>query len=146
MAIRYTLLRRTESGDYVPVPEDYLFGSADQVRLRVEVNGNGFLAVTDENRQPLYAVQVTPGSPVVIPRTLSVADRDRAIDIAFTPGWNLSEPQAQTMRSEFRSQADEQAPSPRGARATAAAPAQVERVSSPRPSRITLRVVLRHKP
>jgi hypothetical protein len=139
-------MRRTGSGEYVPVPEDYLFAPADEIRIRVEANANGWLSVTDENREPVYAAQVTPGFPVDVPRTLAVSDRDRSLYIRFSPGLTLAQPEIQTLRSEFRSGEAREAAPMGGARMTGAAPVRADKGSGPGLPGISLRVVLRHKP
>lgn len=103
-ALHYTLLRRTAAGDYVPVPEDYLFSATDQVRLRVEPSVGGFVRVTSDEGTTLFAGPLTAGSPAVLPEDIAIGERNRRVlDVTFSPGTNAAMREDRPVRSAFRS-------------------------------------------
>ena len=139
--IHYTLFRRSASGEFVPVPEDYLFSAEDQIRLQVEATRAGYVGITDDSREMLFAAPVTPGAPLVIPRTLAVGDRDRTLQINFSETAEFQRPQAQAVRSEFRAKERTE-----GASMSTPAPARLAPTADTDPRSVSFRVVLRHKP
>ena len=78
---------------------------------------------------------------MTVPRTLAVADRDRALQIRFSEDADLQPAQTEAVRSEFRAKESEE-----GARMTAPAPARLSRTVAAEPPSVSVQVVLRHKP
>jgi hypothetical protein len=140
--VRYTVLRRTKEGEYHPVPEEFLFGPDDQIRLRVEANRPGLLTVSNEDRATLFAGNVSPRAPVVIPQDISIGDRDRRVlELRFAPLTMALLPDDRPAANAFRSGARLMS-SPREAAEKQEA---AQKVAAPAEQALTLQVVLKRK-
>jgi hypothetical protein len=85
LELTYTVLRRNEAGEYLPVPHDYTFAPQDRARVRVTANTRGVLAATGPDERVL-GVSISPGAPTVIPFDITFDNSTtRQLDLAFSP-------------------------------------------------------------
>jgi hypothetical protein len=86
LQLKYTVLLRNASGEYVAVAPEHAFAPADRARIRVESNRPGMLSVTGAgDSQSVTIRNVRPDSPVVLPAdvTFDDAKRSQTVHISF---------------------------------------------------------------
>lgn len=117
VAIDYSILKRTEAGQFVPVPNDSIFRADDQVRIKVHLAGPGTLqllqgkktiaiesvAGTQDRTLPADgAIPLSGGSTL----QLIYQATPQSVNQAFAPGANAvpGTPSAHTVTIQLRTQ------------------------------------------